>query len=146
MRESIFRGKRLDNGEWVLGDLLRGSAQFNPGQAYICPELYAGHMDSGSLLFGGFVEVDLETVGQYTGLKDIVGKMIFEGDIVKVPDDYDEFGMAAGEIYAVYFAFGGFRLKPKYNKNARGFWLEDNETVEVIGNIYDNPELLEKQF
>ena len=88
-------------------------------------------------------EVIPETIGQYTGLADKNGKKIFEGDIIKIPDDYDEFGINAGEIYEVYFAFGGFRLKPKYSK-AKGFWLEDDKTVEVIGNIHDNPELLEE--
>ena len=57
-------------------------------------------------------------------------------------NDYNEFGHNAGEIYEIYFCCGGFRLKPKYSK-ARGYWFEDDRTVEVIGNIHDNPELLE---
>ena len=87
-------------------------------------------------------QVDPSTVCQYTGLKDKNGKKIFEGDIIQIPDDYNEFGHSAGEIYEIYFRYGGFRLKPKYSK-ARGYWLEDDETVEVIGNIFDNKELLE---
>lgn len=81
---------------------------------------------------------------QYVGLKDKHNKKIYEGDIVKTPEDYDEFGMQAGEINKVVFQFGGFRLFPKYNKDAKGFWLQDDNTFEVIGNIYENPELLEK--
>ena len=97
-------------------------------------------MDCGDF-YPDWYEVDPETVGECTGLRDKNCKLIFEGDIIKIPDDFDEFGMNAGEIYQVYFCCGGFRLKPKYSK-ARGYWLEDDKTVEIIGNIHDNPELL----
>ena len=138
MREILFRGKRTDNGEWVEGFLLKecnyATCSWNLAIEYKTDR------------FGKFAydvaEINPETVGQFTGLTDKNGKKIFEGDIIKIPDDYDEFGINAGEIYEVYFAFGGFRLKPKYSK-AKGFWLEDDKTVEVIGNIHDNPELLE---
>lgn len=79
---------------------------------------------------------------QFTGLLDKNGKEIYEGDIIKIPDDWDEYGFNAGENYQVYFAFGGFRLKPKYKKNAKGSYLEDDK-IEIIGNVYENPELLE---
>lgn len=80
---------------------------------------------------------------QCTGLRDKNGKLIQEGDIIEVPDNYNEFGQFAGEKYEVYFKSGGFRLKPKFDKKARGCWLEDDNTFKVIGNIYENPELLE---
>lgn len=81
---------------------------------------------------------------QFSGELDCKGNEIYEGDIVKVRDDWDEFGMMSGEIREVYFLDGGFRLKPKGMMKSipRGHWLEDGSDVEVIGNIYQNPELL----
>ena len=81
---------------------------------------------------------------QCTGLKDKNGKLIYEGDIVQIPNNWDEYGMMAGEKREIYFNEGGFRLKPKWDKNSRGNWLEDTKDFEVIGNIYENPELLQE--
>nr|UVY07305.1 MAG: YopX protein [Bacteriophage sp.] len=85
-----------------------------------------------------FNEIELM---ESTGLHDIHGKEVFEGDIVKIPEDYDKFGRNAGEILKVAFNNGCFRLK-RPNSKGRGFYFEDDNTVEVIGNIYENPELL----
>lgn len=134
MHEILFRGKRVDNGEWVMGDGIHYPKSVNyKGSCWI---------DGMHEKANDWIRVHPETVGQYTGLKDRNGKKIFEGDIIKIPDDYDQFGQNAGEKYQVIFQFGGFRLKPKYSKNAKGYWLEDDKTVEVIGNIHDNPALL----
>lgn len=86
-----------------------------------------------------FDEVELM---QSTGLVDWEGVEVYEGDIVKIPDDYEVFGRNAGEMCKVIFDSGCFRLKTSYGRG-RGFWFEDDSTVTVIGNIYENPELLE---
>lgn len=127
MREILFRGERIDNGKWVQGYLYRLSEKLNP---FILLKSEKG----------ASYEVDAKTVGQYTGLTDKNGTKIFEGDIVDFaerPDNGDygaviydadetEFGI---EYYNIYRSLG----KNYYPKN-----------IEVIGNIYDNPELLEK--
>lgn len=83
---------------------------------------------------------------QSTNLFDKDGKEIFEGSIIKVNDDFDTYGMNAGEIYQVYFYAGGFRCKPKYgfhiHRGDRGCWIEDGNDFELVGHIFENPELL----
>ena len=149
MREILFRGKAINrnpyceyrtnyqNGDWVYGLV---SKLFD---SYF--ELPDAEMTNESGVSG--IEVDGRTVGQYTGLTDKNGVKIFEGDIIKVDDDFDTFGKMAGEIREVWYKSGGFRLKPKYPSSIargdRGYWMEDGADFEVIGNIYDNPELLE---
>ena len=64
------------------------------------------------------------------------------GDIVQVPDDWETYGFNAGQKYQVYFGFGGFRLKPKLDLTQKGFWLENDEELEVIGNVWENSDLL----
>ena len=131
MREILFRGKRLDNGDWVYGYYVH-IGPVSCQRAYIIPE-YA------SSLYVN--EVDPSTVGQYTGLKDKNGKRIFEGDIAKVLQGKDK------DIAYVGFENGAFMLYPKtgniYERTLWEYWYNDWD-VEVIGNITDNPELLEK--
>lgn len=129
MREILFRGQRKDTGMWVCGDLLQGGIDY---------DIAIREKKTNAV-----VAVSPETVGQFSGLVDKDGKKIFEGDVILIPYDYGTFGHNAGKMYEIYFGYGGFRLKPKYSKKARGYWLEDDKTFKVFGNVYDNPGLLE---
>ena len=123
MREILFRGKRVDNKEWAFGDLL--------------------HLPNGDVVIlsnKGYVKIIPETVGQYTGLTDPNGKKIFEGDIVKSCCCLDD-----GKTMAVKFDTLRRGWFPFACGDGCGCCEVDTyspEYIEVIGNIYDNPELL----
>lgn len=68
--------------------------------------------------------------------------LYMSGDIVHIPDNWEEYGWASNENYAVDFKDGRYRLKPKYKPNANGYDLEHTDELEVIGNVWDNPDLL----
>ena len=128
MREILFRGKRTDNGEWVYGNYYIAEKLDKSGVEYFIIEIEA----EGSQYY-----VIPETVGQYTGLEDKNGKKIFEGDILKFTD-------ADGrDVYLnVVFENGAFLIEEDGVINSDLMPSYDCLGVEVIGNIYDNPELL----
>ena len=136
MREILFRGKRADNGEWVEGYYVR----LNGKECRI----YTGHAetDCGDY-YPDWWQVDPETVGQYTGLKDKNGKRIFEGDIVKAQDDVLGSPFFYGIIGKIVYDEAAYFIEPKDPMDSQ--WLFNECAVyEIIGNIHDNPELLKE--
>lgn len=138
MRDIIFRAKRADNGEWIEGYLA--------GYDLICPEEPEDATDAIGAYYGdhpyiGFVEIKPYTVGQYTGLKDKNNNKIFEGDIVKF--------VRSGDIRTVIFdeLYAEFEFNPiDHVANPDSVCLcADHDACEVIGNVYDNHELLEEK-
>lgn len=125
MREILFRGKRTDNVEWVKG-------------FYVCiPDTHyimTGKFDSltNGIINSEAYKVDPSTVGQFTGLEDKLGTKIFEGDVI------DDLGVE----YIVVFDSDYAQFRGKFD----GWNAEISHIAsrcEVIGNIHDNPELLE---
>lgn len=150
MREILFRGKRLDNGEWVYGYLGKHTSlgEMIIDRPYITM--------NGELSALNFLIVDPSTVGQYTGLLDNNGKLIFEGDILEFEDcgeegyEYKE-GFYFTNRAAVCWENGRWQLTDFISTNS-GVVDDMNDShedfislfyySEVIGNIHDNPELL----
>ena len=136
-REIKFRGKRLDNGEWVYGSLLLWS----DGDATILQN------NDGNNNAVWKREVDPSTVGQYTGLKDKNGKEIYEGDIMFLSDR----GSHKEEVIVEHGLYGWTFYNPKtatfYSDGSHTYYAVENYrfmfgTGVCIGNIHDNPELL----
>lgn len=140
MREILFRGKRVDNGEWVKGFYVEANHHWhNKGvhKEWIVKNVI---QNGGWCNVASKYAVIPETVGQYTGLTDKNGTKIFEGDIVRL----------INEEYTVRFGIAGFELLRKVVSVPIGTWYgtdaigDDGTLFEVIGNIHDNPELLKE--
>lgn len=128
----LFKSKRLDNGEWVQGYLVCD----NMDKLYrIIMEIQ--YSTGTCITTDNAPRVDSSTICQCTGLKDKNGKLIWENDIIKC-----KFGIAV----AVWDK-SEWRIKLVkdniWRKDLHYWAVEDNQRTEVIGNIFDNPELLE---
>lgn len=120
----LSRGKRIDNGEWIFGNLIRTDDGVYIIQNYVPQHLIKNY------------EVDQSTVCQCTGLNDKNGKLIWENDVVKINNSKVN----------TLITFRDFEIictipNEKYYKHR----LEYDTEYEVIGNVFDNPELLEVQ-
>ena len=144
MREILFRGKRIDNGEWVYGyvfddgmadnkQVFVGGLTVSDAKRNTCDRYEVG-LD--------FEEVDPTTIGQYTGLADKNGAKIFEGDVVLVNWFGDNGKFVVGYEGGSFFPY---QIGCKFNFNSLwDVWSQDYDgtIMEVIGNIHDNPDLL----
>lgn len=163
MREILFRGKRTDNGEWVFGYYTElpegdiGGTLMAGADELLCEDtadyiisIETKQCQSFSPAYPiqvfdvDWCKVRHQTVGQYTGIKDKNGKKIFEGDIVQYqPEYWCEPLQSVVEYYADKWNYPAFDLKD-HDYEANGLQCAHEEGgCEVIGNIHDNPELLE---
>ena len=144
----LFKAKRIDNGEWVVGNLIT-NVFFRLGQSIpyiLCPDKADYDCFEDFSEENGIFEVQPSTICQCTGLKDDNGNLIWENDVVRVYGDTDDSG---NDLYYFY--------KVVWNKDLCCWWLSDIYTqedeylyiclkgIDVIGNIFDNPELVESE-
>ena len=129
-----FRGKRLDNGEWVYGDL-----EYNRAKNIARIHTYD---EDGEYLIQH--SVDPATVGQFTGLLDKNGKEIYEGDILMLGSS--DAGICEVKWNESQLAFC-IRFYYERNLGTRppGAWARDGKNIAILGNIHDNPELLNEK-
>jgi uncharacterized phage protein (TIGR01671 family) len=126
MREIKFRGKiseGRDKGKWVYGSLIIQDT------CYIVPTGWNGYPED------AMDDVLPETAGQFTGFKDKYSKEIYEGDIAKIDK----------ELFVVEYYKGCFQLSKQVSTGTfRMFLYKNIDDLEVVGNIYENPQLLKQ--
>lgn len=136
MREIKFRGKRIDNGEWVYGYLIEFWTPKGQKQKYAIDtcQTYAWEGDSIDVF-----EIIPETVGQYTGLKDKNGKEIYEGDVLQKQGFWSWYVAFEDFAFVTVPCLRVQAVNWKHNRLSE----ELTDGWKIIGNRFDNPELLE---
>ena len=137
-REILFKAKRKDNGEWVEGYYVktRLGTDIKPSDVIFVPFKINRNEE------WGWIKIDPDTLCQYTGLTDKNGKKIWENDICDRKEKYPEIvTYNKGDWQLDYsYVFGKEMHTDACNL---GFYVCERDCVEVIGNIFDNPDLLE---
>lgn len=137
MREIKFRGKSFDNGEWVYGDYHKRA-----GGVHCIIDMQPDFQGKVEYVV---IQVAPDTIGQFTGLLDKNGKEIYEGDIIRGNCGHGE----VRHLISFYDMTASFvaEILPDNDINdyctASQIWIL-KYSKEVIGNIHDNPELLNK--
>lgn len=148
MSEIILRGKRVDNGEWVEGHTVLISSSDADG-AYIISsgtefDMLVDECGNIGEMQGIILRIIPETLGQYSGLNDKNGKKIFDGDILKIYEGSEDNEYKICELYSYRGVLCVDYETSEWDFNALAFLDSDNVfSFEVIGNIHDNPDLLE---
>lgn len=142
MREILFKAKRIDNGEWIEGSLI--DLDIDSGYCYIVqPYKKASILPIIFLITDRMKLVDPETLCQFTGLCDKNGKRIWENDIVFVTDENDCSGQISTGIGDVIFIEGMWYIDGRPQEGL--YDINKVFQIEVIGNAFDNQELLQEE-
>jgi uncharacterized phage protein (TIGR01671 family) len=152
MREILFRGKRCDNGEWVQGYYIRAEHHWHKHGIHKDWITLGASANGGWFALHNKYAVKAETVGQFTGLTDKNGKKIFEGDVIKFHKyrgEPDWVGVVKYE-HCLYMVAGTMPLAYEKRIGEDPYFCPfevqlsgiEKNTIEIIGNIHDNPELL----
>ena len=140
MREILFKAKRIDNGEWVEGYLFIKYYQESPHDRFVIQ--YKTTCDDKKWKPKYMVaEIDDSTICQYTGLTDKNGNKIWENDVVNKVDSNGLGWHRERKCKVSFDKLGYWLLTTEYGD---GYWIAEfeSEQLEVIGNVFDNPELL----
>ena len=133
----LFKAKRIDNGEWVQGALFNGESHCIIGQEI----KFSPYTEHECKIVG--YEVDRDTICQCTGLKDKNGKLIWENDIVR--DEHGNFYKAFWQNNYYQFSWVCVKTDVFLIGTKWDLWSIKSFEIEVIGNKFDNPELLESE-
>ena len=150
MREILFKGKRIDNGEWIEGNLI--DLDSDSGYCYIvAPYRKASALPINFLITGRMELVDSKTLCQFTGLTDKNGKIIWENDIIKyhfgenyAPVKYGCYQNCFDAQKTEHVGFYVDWTEDQYLRKDLGYWI-DMVYAMPVGNIFDNPELLQEE-
>lgn len=141
MREILFRGKRFYNGKWVYGIPVETEAENGVKEFIISRAQWESDDNSIDFLETDVYEIDPDTIGAFTGLTDKNGVKIFEGDVLESQD--------TKKIGLVAWIDRGAGFVCRYNTDfydTNGLIGYRVKRAKIIGNIHDNPELLEEKI
>ena len=154
----LFKAKRADNGEWVIGNLIT-NVFFRLGQSIpyiLCPDKAEYDCFEDFTEENGIFEVRPDTICQCTGLRDKNGKLIWEGDIILFQRDNDDcpfpdkdtkkrLGKVFYKDFRTTFAIEMGKSRSGSLNDDLWKYVQNGNRVEVIGNIFDNPELIKER-
>ena len=138
MREIKFRGQTgtTEGKKWVYGNYYKVKSFFNDKEGHFIGMIRNNHLND--------FNVDENTLGQFTGLKDKNGKEIYEGDIVKVNDEIIA-KVIWDKDYLGYFLYTNEENSIDSFENGEQPLYDYFGSIEVIGNVFENPELVKEE-
>ena len=143
----LYRAKRTDNGEWVEGYVFDDG--FENGRMFVgglvIEEYHGTACDDWNITGINFYEVDPSTICQCTALKDKNGKLIWENDICDRKEPYPEIVTYTNGDWTLDYSYASGKERRSNYCNLGFYTIERNNSVYVIGNIFDNHELLESK-